>query len=126
MSKTLFVSTVFEDSKKIESIQKWAKEKRLGDLAITSETKDKRSIGKEAIKQHISDKIRGCSAVAVLVGKDTHNHDWIEAEVELANSFHKPIICMRLPNTTGAVPSILKNHDTINFDPDSLKRALKR
>jgi len=124
MSKSIFISTVYEDSHRIDSIKKWTNDGRLGDITITHETEDKRHHGKKAIKQHIMNKIRGASIIIVLIGQDTHNHHWIEAEVELANSFHKRIICMRVPNTYGAVPQILKRYELINFDPDSLKRML--
>ena len=125
MSKSIFISTVFEDKHRMASVKVWADSKRLGDVVITHESeKDKRPMGKQAVKQHLEDKIRGCSAVVVFVGKDTHNHDWIEAEVELANSFHKPIIPVRLPNTTGGVPPILKNYTLANFDPNSIKKVL--
>lgn len=123
MSKSIFISVVYEDSHRITSIQNWAREGRLGHVVITHETEDKRPLGKDEIKRHISDKIRGAGIIVVLIGNDTHNHDWIEAEVELANSFHKKIVCMRVPNTTGSAPPILKKFEMINFDPDSLKKA---
>lgn len=124
MSKSIFISCVFEDSHRIETIKSWAMGKRLGDIVITHETEDKRILGKEAIKQHIKSKIQGASLVLVLIGQDTHNHDWIESEVELANSFHKQIICVRLPHTTGAVPDILKKYNLISFDPESITRNI--
>jgi hypothetical protein len=124
MSKSIFISCVFEDSHRIDTIKKWAAEKRLGDVSITHETEDKRQLGKEAIKQHIKSKIQGSAVVIVLVGQDTHNHDWIEVEVELANSFNKEIICVRVPHTTGAVPSLLTKSRLISFDPDSLKKII--
>lgn len=120
MSKSIFISCVFEDSHRIETLKNWATRKRLGDVIITHETEDKRILGREAIKQHIKSKIQGASFILVLIGQNTHNHDWIEAEVELANSFHKTIICVRLPQSTGAVPDILKKYRLINFDPESI------
>jgi hypothetical protein len=125
MSKSIFISTVYEDKQKIDNVKSWAESKRLGDIEITHESEeDKRPLGKQAVKQHLEDKIRKCSAVVVLVGDDTHNHEWIEAEVELAKKFHKPIIPVRLPNTTGGIPEILKNHTEINFKLKSLKKTL--
>lgn len=124
MSKSIFISCVFEDSHRIDSIKKWAKDNRLGDVVITHETEDKRQQGKEEIKKHIKSKIQGAAVVLVLIGQDTHNHEWIEAEVELANSFHKEIICVRIPHTTGAVPTLLANKRLISFDPDPIKRLI--
>ena len=124
MSKSIFISCVFEDSHRIESIKKWVTDNRLGDVVITQETEDKRLQGKEAVKKHIQSKIKGAAVILVLVGQDTHNHEWIEVEVELANSFNKEIICVRVPHTTGAVPSLLTKSRLISFDPDSLKKII--
>ena len=124
MSKSIFISTVFEDSHRIDTLKKWAESNRLGDVVITHETEDKRFEGKEAVKAHIKAKINGAGAVLVLVGRDTHNHNWIESEVELANSFHVKIVCVRIPNTTGAPPKILEKYPLVNFDPDSIKKEL--
>lgn len=121
MSKSIFISGVHEDSDKIASLKSWTAQGKLGAVTITHETEDMRASGKEAIKNHLREKIRGASVVAVLIGNDTHNHHWIEAEVELANSFHKKVIAIRVPNTNGASPEILKKYQLINFDPDSLR-----
>jgi hypothetical protein len=124
MSKSIFISCVYEDSHRIDSIKNWVKDNRLGDVVITQETEDKRQQGKEAVKKHIQSKIQGAAVILVLVGQDTHNHEWIEAEVELANSYNKEIICVRIPHTTGAVPTLLTNKRLISFDPDAIKKLI--
>jgi hypothetical protein len=60
----------------------------------------------------------------VLVGNNTHNHEWIEAEVELANRYNKEIICVRIPHTTGAVPPLLTNKRLVSFDPYPIKNSI--
>lgn len=125
MSKSLFISCVYEDSRHIDTIQNWASQQRLGSIAITKETEDKRALGKDAIKQHLKAKIQSATFIVVLIGDTTHNHDWVAAEAELANSFNKQIICIRLPGTTGAAPPILANHKPIGFNPDELKRRIE-
>jgi hypothetical protein len=124
MSRSIFISHVHEDIQYIGTIEGWAQNRMLGDLVITVEAEDKRSFGYEVIRGYIEDKIRNASYVLVLVGKDTHNHNWVRAEVELANSFQKKIICMRIPGTTSPPPPILSNYTAINFDVASLKKAL--
>lgn len=124
MKKRIFISCVFEDNHRITSVQKWADDGRLGEVEITHETEDKRIQGKDAIKQHIKSKIQNASVVFVLIGNDTHNHDWIASEVELANSFKKNIVCIRVPNSNGAAPPILSNYPIVNFDPDTIKKAI--
>lgn len=125
MSKAIFVSCVYEDSHRISTLTKWVEESRLGNVVITHETEDKRTLGKDAIKKHIKAKIEGAAFILILVGNDTHNHDWITAEVELANSFHKKIVCVRIPNSTGAVPPILKNYTIIPFEPNAIQKELQ-
>jgi hypothetical protein len=124
MSKSIFVSCVFEDSCGIETLKKWTRKNKLGDVVITSETEDKRTEGKEAIKEHIKNKIKGCAFILVLIGDNTHNHKWINTEVELANSFHKKIICVRLPYTKGSVPDLLSKYAIVAFNPEPLKKII--
>jgi len=124
MSKSIFISCVYEDSHRIKSIQKWASKGLLGDVVITHETEDKRQEGKEAIKKYIKKKIRGAAVVLVLIGQDTHNRNWIKAEVELANSFHIKIICVRVPDTTGGLPKLLTKYPVISFNPNTIKKFI--
>lgn len=126
MSKSIFVSCVFEDSHLINTIKEWAKQGRLGEVAITHETEDKRHEGKDAIKEHLKNKIRGCAVILILLGNDTHNHPWIEAEVELANSFHKDIICVGIPNSNRSKPPILNKYLEIAFDPIVIKKEIDK
>lgn len=126
MSKSIFISHVHEDSDWIKNIKKWADNDQLGNVVITYETKDKRDEGEAAIKNYLKPKIQGAAIVLVLIGKDTHNHGWIATEVELANSFHKQIICVRVPKTTGAVPKLLATKKIIAFDPKAIKKELMR
>lgn len=124
MSKSVFISCVFEDSYRLETIKKWVVSNRLGDVTITHETEDNRILGQQAIKKHIKSKIEGAAFIFVLVGNDTHNHNWIAAEIELANSFHKEIICIRLPQSAGGVPDLLSNKKLIAFEPNAIKKAI--
>jgi hypothetical protein len=124
MSKSIFISCVHEDSHRIKSIENWAASGRLGHVAITYEIEDKRPEGKEAIKQYIKSKINGAAVILVLVGQDTHNHEWIGAEVELANSYHKEIICVKIPNSTGAVPHLLTSKRLVSFNPEAIKKLI--
>lgn len=123
--KSIFISHVFEDNMHLEKMKKWSKNGLLNDYVLTFETDDKRSEGKKAISEHIKNKIRGAFAVLVLIGKDTHNHDWIKLEVDYANSFHKKICCVRIPETKGAIPSFLNKFKELAFDPNSILKELK-
>jgi len=122
MSKSIFISCVLEDSQRIGAIKKWAVDGRLGDVVITHETEDKKREGKDAIKKHIQRKIETASLVMILIGQMNHLQDWLECEVELAESFNKEIICVRVPRTTGSIPTILEKYKVVAFEPDALRR----
>ena len=66
MSKSIFISCVFEDKEKIVPIQKWVKKGLLGDVVITYEIEDKRQQGKEAVRQYIRKKIEGAAFILIL------------------------------------------------------------
>lgn len=122
--KSIFVSHVYEDQSYVSKMQKWEKKGLLEGYTFTFETEDKRHEGKQAIRNYLKKKIEGCAVIVVLIGNDTHNHDWIRAEVELANSFHKRILCMRIPKTTGAKPKILNKYKEIIFHPNQIIKEL--
>jgi hypothetical protein len=57
---------------------------------------EKGNAGYNAIRNHIQPEVEGASAVLVLLGQDTQNHDWIRAGLELANSFKRQFIVSSL------------------------------
>lgn len=120
MSKSIFISCVHEDATHLDTISGWMQQGLLGSIVLTYETEDKRNEGRFAIRNYLQRKIEGSSGIVVLIGNNTHNHDWITTEVELANSYNKKIVCMRIPATTGAPPPILANYKVINFSPKTL------
>lgn len=123
--KSIFISHVYEDNEWLKKMQKWENKGLLENHRITHETEDKRPEGKNAIKNHLKNKINGCAILLVLIGNNTHNHDWIKAEVELANSFHKKICCVRIPQTTGKKPQILNAYKELAFDPNHILKELR-
>jgi|HubBroStandDraft_6_1064221.scaffolds.fasta_scaffold755064_2 hypothetical protein len=125
MSKSLFVSYVFEDKAHFDAVKRWAAEGKLGaDVAVTSETKDVRQDGDAAIRSHVKPFIQGSAAVLLLLGKDTHNHHWVRTELSVAASLGKAIIVARIPGTMGAAPEGFGHLTPIAFDPSAIKGAL--
>ncbi len=123
--KSIFVSHVYEDNNYLNKMINWQERKLLGEFRITHETEDKRHQGNEAIRKHLLNKIKGAAIILILIGDNTHNHDWIRIEVELANSFHKKIICVRIPQTAGSRPKILNKYKEITFNPNQILKELK-
>lgn len=106
-------------------MRKWEKKHLLGgEWTITTETKDVRSEGKSAIRNHLSPKLTGAAAVIVIVGENTHNRPWVDYEVQHALSHHKKVLRVRLPDTTGGPPSALRNHPELSFNPNAILKAL--
>ena len=122
--KSIFISHVYEDQEYVKKMKKWESNDLLNGYTFTFETEDKRREGENAIKEYLKKKIEGAAIVLVLIGNDTHNHDWIKVEVELANNFNKKICCVRIPNTTGGKPDILKKFEELKFDPSDLLKTL--
>ena len=123
--KSVFVSYVFEDKRFKDKIHDWAGDGKLGAVTVTGESKDVRQGGDSAIRNHLSPLLRGAAALLVLVGSDTHNHDWVQYEVAHAQSHHKKILVVRIPNTSGAAPPSVRKLDEIPFEPRAIREALE-
>lgn len=125
MSKSIFVSRVYEDKRWHDDLERWAKEGRLGfGVAVTGETSDVRQHGERAIKDHLRPYIRGSGVVLVLIGNDTHNHSWITYEIDVAHEMHKDLVLARIPGTTGAPPPNAGARPLVTWEPGALKKAL--
>jgi hypothetical protein len=125
MSKSLFISYVYEDQKHRDNIQRWASSGLLGpNVVTTSERLDVRQQGEGAIRAHLEPLIRGAAAVICVVGKDTHNHHWVKYELDVATSNNKKIILTRVPGTAGVAPEGHRHLPIHALDPSTLKQLL--
>nr|VFK23460.1 MAG: MTH538 TIR-like domain (DUF1863) [Candidatus Kentron sp. MB]VFK27857.1 MAG: MTH538 TIR-like domain (DUF1863) [Candidatus Kentron sp. MB]VFK74443.1 MAG: MTH538 TIR-like domain (DUF1863) [Candidatus Kentron sp. MB] len=123
--RSVFISYKYEDKIWKDKVKKWGSDKRFGgNVVIIGKSEDVRQGGTNAVKGHISPKIRGASDVLVLVGNDTHNSTGVEYEVQHAKSSGKNIILVRIPGTTGAAPRSLMYRDMTAFEPNAIMRAL--
>jgi hypothetical protein len=97
MSKSIFISYVYEDKKSRDTLKKWGANKLLGEnIQITFERGDYRVKGEKAIREEILSMIQGASAVIFLIGQNTHNHPWVNYEAECAISKNKKILLVRM------------------------------
>jgi hypothetical protein len=127
MPRSIFLSCVFENSKHRDDVVRWVKEGKLGkDIVAITEREDRRVQGEAAIVNHLKPLINGSAAVVMLVGQDTHNHEWVRYEAKVATSLNKKIILARIPGTTGAVPEDFKHLPIVALDPNSLAKALSQ
>ena len=125
MPASVFLSHVHEDYGARDTLRGWATQGLLGpQVVVTGESEDVRQHGDRAISRQLSPKLQGAAAVIVLVGNDTHNHRWVEYEVQHALSNRKLVIVVRIPNTTGAPPSVVGGLSIIPMDPSLIRKAL--
>lgn len=125
MSKSVFISYVFEDIKHRDLLMDWSNRKLLGEnIQITFERGDYRTKGEQAIKSEILSMIQGSTAVIFLIGQNSHNHSWVDYESECAISKSKRILLVRIPGTTGNKPKALSNYSEIPMDVNKIKTAL--
>lgn len=125
MPASIFISHVYEDLAARDTLKMWAASGLLGpDVVATGESEDVRQGGAAAIRRHLSPMLQGATAVLVLVGNNTHNHEWIDYEVVHARSGRKRVIAVRIPGTTGAPPKSLAGIEAVPMDVVCIRRAL--
>lgn len=126
MPASIFISHVYEDLKARDTLKNWVDARLLGPgLVVTGESEDLRPKGPNAIRSHLSPLLQGAAAVLVLVGRDTHNHQWIDYEVNHARSGHKKVVAVRIPDTHGAPPKSLVGIEVIPMELILIQRALQ-
>ncbi|MFX1498370.1 MAG: TIR domain-containing protein [Promethearchaeota archaeon] len=85
------------------------------------EKEDMRENGEEAVRSYLIGLIRDCDALVCLIGRNTHNATGVMYELEAAKSLGKKIIAVRIPNTFGGLPKLLKSWGIIEIEWNALK-----
>jgi hypothetical protein len=125
MPKSIFISYVYEDRKCCDDVARWVSKGLLGPNVVSVvEQDDVRQQGEAAVERYLKPKIRGAAAVVCLVGQNTHNHNWVKYELDVATSLGKNIILLRIPNTMGAKPPGHGHLEIHAFDPSTLKNLI--
>lgn len=123
--KSIFASYKYEDKEYKDKIEQWALEGLLGfNVRITGESKDVRQGGQSAIRGHIHPMIEGATCMILIVGQDTHNSSGVDYELRNATSARKPIIAVRVPGTSGALPHLASGVREVAFEPGAISRAI--
>ena len=124
MPKSIFISYVYEDHPWRDRVIGWARDGLLGNAVTTCERADVRQQGNQAIADHLKPMINGAAVVVCLVGQNTHNHDWVRYELDVATSYRKAIVMLRIPTTMGPAPVGHRDHEIRPFDPSTLRKFL--
>ncbi len=91
-----------------------------------SAREDYRKQGKIAVKSYLTDLIMDSDALVCLVGQDTHSSWWVNFELQVASSLRIGLVALRIPDTTGGRPQLLKSKGIpeTEWDRDEITRAI--
>lgn len=109
MPAPIYFSYALEDRDAAEKLVSYVKDPYFESLNFSVvplferwETKNK-----TVIQNYVAHYLKIASRVIVLVGEKTGESAWVEAELELAREFKKPIYAMKLKDRKPSIPSIL-------------------
>jgi hypothetical protein len=88
------------------------------------ERKDLRNKGREEIKKHLREKMKGCSVMLCLVGTNTKDSNWVAYEIGVSNSWNIPVIPIAI--SEGPVPAGIRNKTTVKFDAKEILNAVNQ
>ena len=93
-----------------------------------SEREDYRQQGENEIKVYLRGLVNECHSLICIVGENTHSSRWVRYELDVANSQNKKIVPVRIPNTTGGPPKLIKDRDIniVEWNSRLINDALSR
>ena len=118
-----FISYVYEDRAYKAQLASWASSGQLGNWEAVCEQEDVRQDGKKAVQRHINPLIQSSQTLVVLVGDNSHNHPWLDYEIQNAKSAGKPVISVRISNTNGGPPAGAP-YPNVTFSPTAIRKVL--
>ena len=106
----IFLSYKWEDRESANGLEGLLKNPNNKYRHLTErEREDVRNKGENAVKNYLKGIIQVCNALICIIGNDTYNATGVRYELEVAKSLRKKIIAVRIPQTTGGLPNILKS-----------------
>ncbi len=93
-----------------------------------SEREDYRQQGENAIRAYLREIINECDALICLIGQNTHNSKWVAYELGVASSQDKKIVPVRIRNTNGGAPRLIRERDIgiIKWDSTLINNELSK
>ena len=85
-----------------------------------------RGTSEEIIKNYLRPLVSEASCLILLVGNNTHNGWFLNWEIDVAISQQKPIGAIRIPDTTGGLPTKLRgmNIPMVNWNNEEIKNMI--
>ena len=134
--KNVFVSHHHKDDASVDGLTSMVSGKgyklRNSSIRVKPENQkriDNKQISDKTIARLLRMKMRWASQVIVVIGKETHQRDWVNWEIETAHRLGKPIIGVYENGLKDQVeiPDSLKKHSTsiIGWRSDSVIDALE-
>jgi len=93
-----------------------------------TEREDYREKGENYVRNYLRNIIKDCGAMICLIGRNTHSSPWVSYELDVATSQCKKIVPIRIPNTTGGPPKLIKDRDIniVEWNSRLINDALSR
>lgn len=134
--KNVFVSHHHKDDASVDGLTNMLSGKgyqlRNSSIRVKPENQsriDNKKVSDNTIKRLLRMKMRWASQVIVVIGKETHQRDWVNWEIETAHRLGKPIIGVYENGLKDQVeiPLSLKQHATsiVGWKSDSVINALE-
>jgi hypothetical protein len=127
--RNIFIAHCGEHEESIENFKKLMGPKSYSFRDSSHTTKDpNKAENKDYIKGLLRDSIRWAGTVIVLIGRDTHENDWIDFEVRTAERFgNKQIIGVYLPSSQEhQIPPALDDYGDalVTWNREKINQAL--
>lgn len=125
---TVFVSFDYDNDENYKSLMEAWDVNSDFDFSFSdrSVTKPISSVDESRIKAAISTKMRNSKYCLILVGKKTHQSEWVTWEIEKAHKLRLKLIAVKIDPSSQAPTTLFgKNAIWVDFDQESIMRTLK-
>lgn len=129
-NKNIFVSHYHDDANEIDKLKQMigsGKQYEPKDSSIYEDKNPNKAENIDYIKSLLRPKIKWAGSFIVLIGDNTSKSDWVQWEIEYANSLGKNIVGVYLPDYKGnEIPEALSDYadSVVDWDANQMNGAL--
>ncbi|MFM2376039.1 MAG: hypothetical protein RLZZ165_1136 [Bacteroidota bacterium] len=127
MEQHIIISCTHDDKRYLTKIQKWALQGRLPGQVYVIPQDDEFFYHEDGSlhEERMVWAIKEASLVVVLVGDNNLDHPWLSWEGEFCHQWGIKRVLLRIPYTTGEIPTEFKLLREIAFNPNAIEKELK-